>query len=59
MSILFDGLGNVTRTRFVEMKINVGLPNSFFNFTIPSGTEVLKFQEAPPPSSGGKGPDKK
>jgi outer membrane lipoprotein carrier protein len=51
---VFDGLGNVTRTRFTEMKTNVGLPNSFFNFTIPPGTEVLKFQDAPA-SSGGKG----
>jgi outer membrane lipoprotein carrier protein len=51
---VFDGLGNVTRTRFQEIKTNTGLPNSFFNFTVPPGTEVLKFQEAPA-SSGGKG----
>ncbi len=44
---VFDGLGNVTRTRFLEIKTNTGLPNSFFNFTVPPGTEVLKFQEAP------------
>ena len=44
---VFDGLGNVTRTRFVEIKTNTGLPNSFFNFIVPPGTEVLKFQEAP------------
>jgi len=44
---VFDGLGNVTRTRFLEIKTNAGLPNSFFNFTVPPGTEVLKFQEAP------------
>jgi outer membrane lipoprotein-sorting protein len=56
---VFDGLGNVTRTRFMDMKTNVGLPNSFFNFAIPPGTEVLKFQEAPASSPGGKGPDKK
>ncbi len=29
---VFDGLGNVTRTRFMEIKTNVGLPNSFFQF---------------------------
>jgi outer membrane lipoprotein carrier protein len=44
---VFDGLGNVTRTRFLETKINIGLPNSFFNFIVPPGTEVLKLQEAP------------
>ena len=42
---VFDGLGNVTRTRFVDIKTDVGLSNSFFNFTIPPGTEILKFQE--------------
>ncbi len=56
---VFDPLGNVTRTRFSDMKTNVGLQNSFFNFTIPPGTEILKFQE---PSAGaapgGKGPRK-
>jgi len=51
---VFDGLGNVTRTRFMDLKTNVGLPNSFFNFIIPPGTEILKFQEASS-SSGGKG----
>lgn len=52
---VFDGLGNVTRTRFLDIKINVGLSNSFFHFTIPPGTEVIKMQESPPPASGGKG----
>jgi outer membrane lipoprotein carrier protein len=42
---VFDGLGNVTRTRFVDIKTDVGLSNSFFNFTIPPGTEILRFQE--------------
>jgi len=41
---VFDGLGNVTRTRFIDMKTNVGLLDSFFQFTIPPGTEVLKMQ---------------
>jgi outer membrane lipoprotein carrier protein len=43
---VFDGLGNVTRTRFVDIKTNVGLPDSFFHFTIPPGVEVLKMQES-------------
>jgi outer membrane lipoprotein carrier protein len=42
---VFDALGNVTRTRFIDIKMNVGLSNSFFHFTIPSGTEVIKMQE--------------
>lgn len=41
---IFDGLGNVTRTRFIDIKTNVGLPDSFFQFTIPPGAEVLKMQ---------------
>ena len=43
---VFDGLGNVTRTRFIDIKTNVGLSNSFFHFTIPPGTEVIKMQES-------------
>ncbi len=50
---VFDGLGNVTRTRFIDIKMNVGLPNSFFHFTIPPGAEVLKMQESSlPPGKG-------
>jgi outer membrane lipoprotein-sorting protein len=41
---VFDGLGNVTRTRFIDIKTNVGLPDSFFQFSIPPGAEVLKMQ---------------
>ncbi len=51
---VFDGLGNVTRTRFIDIKTNVGLSNSFFHFTIPPGAEVLRAQELP----GGKGSPK-
>jgi outer membrane lipoprotein carrier protein len=54
---VFDGLGNVTRTRFIEIKTNVGLSNSFFHFTIPPGTEIIKMQESSAPASGGKGPN--
>ena len=56
---VFDGLGNVTRTRFVSIKTNVGLSVSMFNFTIPPGTEVLRMEEPTTPSSGGKGPNTK
>ena len=56
---VFDGLGNVTRTRFSDIKTNVGLQNSFFGFTAPPGTEILKFQEAFPPSAGPKEPPAK
>jgi outer membrane lipoprotein carrier protein len=52
---VFDGLGNVTRTRFLDIKTNVGLSNSFFFFTIPTGTEVIKMQEPLTPESGKKG----
>ena len=54
---VFDGLGNVTRTRFLDIKTNVGLSNSFFHFTIPPGTEVIKMQESPSPP-GKKGTSK-
>ena len=54
---VFDGLGNVTRTRFIEIKTNVGLSNSFFHFTIPPGTEIIKMQGSSAPASGGKGPN--
>jgi len=51
---VFDELGNVTRTRFIDIKTNVGLPNSFFQFKIPAGAEVLKMQGSSSPPSGGK-----
>jgi len=51
-----DGLGNVTRTRFIDTKTNVGLSNSFFQFTIPPGTDVIKMQEPSAPARGGKAP---
>ena len=51
---VIDGLGNVTRTRFMEIKTNVGLQTSFFTFSIPPGAEVLKVQE-PQVSPPGKG----
>jgi len=51
---VFDGLGNVTRTRFIDIKTNVGFPNSFFHFTIPPGAEVLRAQELPGSPPGQK-----
>jgi outer membrane lipoprotein carrier protein len=54
---VFDGLGNLTRTRFIDIKTNVGLSNSFFQFAIPPGTEVIKMQEPmTPPSEKGAPP---
>ena len=50
-----DELGNVTRTRFIDTKTNIGLSNSFFQFTIPPGTDVIKMQEPSAPAKGGKG----
>ena len=46
---VFDELGNVTRTRFVDIKTNVVLPVSMFQFTVPPGTEVLKVQDQTSP----------
>jgi outer membrane lipoprotein carrier protein len=56
---VFDGLGNLTRTRFINIKMNVGISQSFFQFVAPSGTEVIKMQEPSAPASGGTGPGKK
>jgi outer membrane lipoprotein carrier protein len=55
---VFDGLGNVTRTRFIDIKTNTGLSNSFFHFTIPPGTEVIKMQESTAPSGRKGAPSK-
>ena len=56
---VIDGLGNVTRTRFIDIKTDVGLSAVLFNFAVPSGTEVLKFQEPAVPAPPVKGPTKK
>ncbi len=56
---VFDGLGNLTRTQFTDIKTNVGVSNSLFQFAIPPGTEVIKMQGTSAPASGGKGPNKK
>ena len=53
---VIDGVGNLTRTRFMNIKTNVGLSDSLFQFTAPHGTEVIKMQEpsAPAPGKGTK-----
>jgi outer membrane lipoprotein carrier protein len=56
---VMDGLGNVTRTRFIDIKTDVALSATLFNFVIPSDTEVLKFQEPAAPAPPVKGPTKK
>ncbi len=52
---VYDEFGNVTRTRFIDIKTNLSPPNSIFNFTIPPGTEVLQLREPPGSPSVGKG----
>jgi outer membrane lipoprotein carrier protein len=52
---VIDAMGNITRTRFLNIKANLNLPDSLFHFTIPPGAEVLKIQEPSRPSPGGKG----
>ncbi|MBM4347583.1 MAG: outer membrane lipoprotein chaperone LolA [Deltaproteobacteria bacterium] len=49
---VFDGLGNVTRTRFNDIKTNTNLSGSFFQFKVPPGTEIIKMQDSASP--GGK-----
>jgi outer membrane lipoprotein carrier protein len=51
---VFDGLGNVTRTRFADIKTNISLSSSFFQFKVPPGTEIIRMQDSSP--SGGKRP---
>ena len=53
---VFDAMGNVTRTRFINVKTNVGLSDPLFRFAVPPGTEVIKMQEPSAPAQGGKGP---
>jgi outer membrane lipoprotein carrier protein len=56
---VFDELGNVTRTRFTDIKTNTGLPSSFFQFTIPPGAEVMQFKDPPGSAPTGKGSPRK
>ena len=55
---LIDGLGNVTRTRLTDIRTNMDLPNSLFQFKIPPGVDVIKSSPSHS-STGGKGPQKK
>ncbi|MGQ9646927.1 MAG: LolA family protein [Thermodesulfobacteriota bacterium] len=50
-----DAMGNATRTRFLDIKTNLNLPDSLFLFTIPAGVEVLKIQEPSLPSPSDRG----
>jgi outer membrane lipoprotein carrier protein len=52
---VIDGLGNITRTRFLNIKTNLSLQDSLFQFTIPPGTEIIKNQGGTPPPASGKG----
>ena len=56
---IFDGLGNITRTRFIDIKTNQNLPTSFFQFKVPPGAEVLRVQEPSIRSPSGREPQKK
>src|SRR3989304_5117273 len=56
---VLDGLGNLTRTRFLNIKTNVGVSQSLFQFVPPPGPEVIKLQEPSAPPSDGKAPSKK
>jgi len=49
------GMGNIIRTRFLDIKSHLNLPDSLFYFTLAPGSEVLKIQEPSRPSPGGKG----
>ncbi len=49
---VFDAMGNVTRTRFSDIQVNVGLSDSLFQFAVPRGTEVIKMQEPAAPAQG-------
>jgi len=51
---VFDGLGNVTRTRFTDIKTNISLSGSFFQFKVPPGAEIIRMPESSSP--GGKRP---
>ena len=55
---VFDGIGNLTRTRFINIKTNVDLPASVFQFTTPEGTEVFKMGPSPAFPAGGESPKK-
>jgi outer membrane lipoprotein carrier protein len=55
---VFDAMGNLTRTRFINIKTNVDLPASLFQFTVPQGTEVFNMEPSSSPPAG-REPQKK
>lgn len=44
---LYDPFGNVTKVKLEDIEINKGVPDSFFNFTVPKGTEVIEAPNSP------------
>ena len=55
---VFDAIGNMTRTRFINIKTNVDLPASLFHFTVPQGTEVFNMEPSLPSPAGKESPKK-
>lgn len=47
---LYDPFGNLTKVMLKDVKIDKGVSDSLFNFTVPSGVEVIK----PPSSAAGQ-----
>jgi outer membrane lipoprotein carrier protein len=45
-----DALGNTTSIRFSEVRTNLSLADSLFNFQVPPGADVVLAPAAPPPS---------
>jgi len=39
--VLFDPYGNVTTLVFSAIELNKDLPDSFFNFKVPAGVDVM------------------
>jgi outer membrane lipoprotein carrier protein len=52
---VIDELGNITRTRFLNIKTNVSLQDSLFQFTIPPGTEIIRNEGGASSPGSGKG----
>ena len=55
---VIDAMGNLTRTRFINIIPTVALPASLFQFTVPQGTEVFNMEPSSS-SPAGREPPKK
>ena len=55
---VIDAMGNLTRTRFINIKTNVDLPASLFQFTVPQGTEVFNMEPSSSSPAGRESPKK-